>query len=111
MTGKAYYRMLYQDYKLHLDKFKQSHWMPCVEAGELTDDTEIVVYVEADEGAHLALESDSNLHAMSSITAGSTMCSDCVTALQHHGVTAEDNMYKAARKLAQSNPALRPARF
>ena len=75
MTGKCYYLTTLGAWRRHAARFANSHWLAfeaaagekssseqpasIAQASEATGDaTRILVLVEADEGAHLALEDD-----------------------------------------------------
>ena|ERR1700722_764522 len=111
-SSKAYYRMTLGTHNSLCQNFLQSHWIPCDPAiTNPTDTTEIVTYVEGGETTHLSLEDNPDVHAMSLILAGTTLCAACQTTLSSRGITSVDTMYTAGLKLAATLPTLRPSRF
>ena len=72
MTGKRYYLTTLGAWHRHAARFVNSHWLalgeaaPTVAPGEVAadDTTPILALVEADEGAHLALEDDVAFEAL-----------------------------------------------
>ena len=60
MTGKCYYLTTLGDWQRHAARFANSHFIALDSASEPSpsDATQILALVEADEGAHLALEDD-----------------------------------------------------
>lgn len=110
-SSKAYYRMTLGTHNSLCQNFLQSHWVPCDPSATITDDTEIVTYLEGGETTHLSLEDNPDVHAMSLILAGTTLCAACQTALASRGITSVDTMYTAGLKLAAILPTLKPTRF
>jgi len=64
MTGKCYYRTTLVAWRRHAGRFANSHWLALNSGAPPDDATPILVLVEADEGAHLALESDPVFEAL-----------------------------------------------
>jgi hypothetical protein len=112
MNSRLYYRTTYGQWKSQAANFVQSHLIPCSPADTtFLDATPVVVYVEASEGSHMALESDQAWHQMSLLVSGSTLCSACVASLSSYGITSQDNMFNAGKKLGATSPGLKPSRF
>jgi hypothetical protein len=111
ITSKIYYRMSLGTHNSLCQNFSQSHCLPCDPSAAITDDTEIVTYIEGREDTHFALEDNPAVHVMSLILAGTTLCSACQAALNGRGITSTDTMYTAGTKLAAILPTLRPSRF
>jgi hypothetical protein len=112
ITSKLFYRTTFGQHQANCQNFKQSHFMPCdPTVTTFVDATPIVTQIEADEGTHLALQANTAFHTMALLVAGTTLCAACVTALGAYNITATDNMWTAAKKLALVHPELRPTRF
>jgi hypothetical protein len=112
VTSRSYYRCTYKSFLEHHHSFSHSHFLPCdASVFEMQDDTEIVVMVDALEHAHIALESDPEVHSMGSIIVNNPLCGACVTALTVRGVMSTDTAFAAYRKLGQIHPGMKPSRF
>jgi hypothetical protein len=112
MQGRQFFRVKQADFMARHREFLESHGSPEDPMLEtIVDSTPMVYQIIADESVLQSLDDDPAWHAMSLISAGSTLCADCVTGLAKHGVTTGDNMFVAARRLGNHNPLLRPARF
>jgi len=117
MTTKVFYRMTHGEWKAQTANFFQSHLIPCdptsfiLAGNKFKSSTPVVVYVEASEGTHLALEANPAVHVMSLLIAGTPLCSECVASLSAYGIVAGDNMWVASKKLAAIHPGLRASRF
>jgi hypothetical protein len=111
MLSKIYYRTTLGAHNAQCQNFVGSHWIPCSPTATISDSTEILVQIEASEGAHDSLSSDPGFHTLSLLVAGTPLCSACVSALSSYGIVAGDSMYVAARKLSAISPGLKPTRF
>jgi len=100
MTGKAYYITTLSDWQRHAHRFTQSHWIS-LEAPK------ICVLVEADEGAHLALEDDPAFEALPHPLAQKPIPASAQSALEPHGVTPGAATFDAAEALARVHPLLK----
>jgi hypothetical protein len=117
MNSRLYYRTTYGEWKAQSANFVASHLIPTDPTsfaqgfGKFVKETEVVVQVEASEGTHLSLESNPAWHVMSLLVAGTPLCPECVSSLAAYGITAADNMWTCAKKLAAIHPGLRATRF
>jgi hypothetical protein len=111
MTGKQYYRSTLAAWKQNLNLFQNSSWIPTNPSEVLTDDSEIVVYIEASETTHQLLSEDVRWHPMSLTITGTQLCKRCVEALSAHGISQGDTMFSVARKLQKIHSGLAPQRF
>ncbi len=79
---------------------------PSIAASE-TDATPILVLIEADEGAHLALEDDGAFEALPHPLAQKPISEAAQTALAAHGVATGATMFDATEAVARVHPLLR----
>jgi hypothetical protein len=112
MTGKAYYLTTFGDWHRHAARFANSHFVmldapasgdpatPCADA-------RILVLIEADEGAHLALEDDPAFEALPHPLAQKPISAAAQSALAPHGVASGATTFDAAEALARVHPLLR----
>jgi hypothetical protein len=137
MTGKRYYLATLSAWQRHAPRFANSHFVvldvpvesagptpfapPVVqsEAGNCTassephhnlesgDSARIIVLVEADEGAHLALEDDPLFEPLPHPLANKPISDAAQSALASHGVAPGANTFDAAEALARVHPLLR----
>jgi hypothetical protein len=132
MTGKRYYITTLGDWQRHAARFANSHWLalgeqPSASVGdsaarastdtdraavvasdcELSAATPIVVLVEADEGAHLALEDDAAFEALPHPLAQKPISDAAQSALAAHGVAPGATTFDAAEAVARAHPLLR----
>lgn len=128
MTGKCYYLTTLDAWRRHAARFANSHWLaleaPTLEslssarpanneqASEATNDapgeaTRILVLVEADEGAHLALEDDPAFEPLPHPLAQKSISEAAQAALAPHGVAPGANTFDAAEAVARVHPLLR----
>ncbi|MGH9682170.1 MAG: hypothetical protein ACRD4S_00950 [Candidatus Acidiferrales bacterium] len=73
----------------------------------LADATPIIVLVEADEGAHLALEDDAAFEALPHPLAQKPISDTAQSALAAHGVTPGASTFEVAEAVARAHPLLR----
>ncbi|MGH9757992.1 MAG: hypothetical protein ACRD4M_09665 [Candidatus Acidiferrales bacterium] len=128
MTGKCYYLTTLGAWRNHAARFANSHWMaldPAAgektslaqpakspHAGEAIGDTmRILVLVEADEGAHLALEDDARFEPLPHPLAQKSISDAAQAALSSHGVAPGATTFDAAEAAARVHPLLRPRVF
>ncbi len=109
MTGKLYYRTTLADWQRHAPRFANSHWIAL--GGEVGDATPILVLVEADEGAHLALEDDAAFEPLPHPLAQKPISAATQAALALHGVAPGATIFEAAEILARVHPLLRHRTF
>jgi hypothetical protein len=135
MTGKRYYLTTLGAWHRHAGRFTNSHWLalgtaplgnsftsvqgitpagtaccaptePGIAAWE-TDATPIIVLIEADEGAHLALEDNAAFEGLPHPLAQKPISEAAQTALAAHGVGPGATMFDAAEAVARVHPLLR----
>jgi hypothetical protein len=91
MTGKRYYLTTFGAWHEHAARFANSHWLALPRAndefaGAPNEATAILVLVEADEGAHLALEDDAAFEALPHPLSQLPISEAAQAALAQHGV-------------------------
>jgi hypothetical protein len=137
MTGHRYYITTLGAWQRHASRFANSHWLALgeqspsaalrVEDGGLKpaatkagpqqsaaapgDAAPILVLVEADEGAHLALEDDAAFEALPHALAQKPISDAAQAALATHGVAPGATTFDAAEAAARAHPLLRPRVF
>ncbi|HVB87854.1 MAG TPA: hypothetical protein VNK23_14435 [Candidatus Dormibacteraeota bacterium] len=117
MTAKAYYLTTLGDWQRHAGRFASSHWLALDQAiGEAHaqsadaaphSGTRILVLVEADEGAHLALEGDAAFEALPHPLALRPVSEAAQTALAAISVAPGATTFDAAEAAARVHPLLR----
>ena len=115
MTGKRHYLTTLGAWHRNTARFTNSHWLalsqatPTVAPGNPASDdaTPILVLIEADEGAHLALEDDTAFEALPHPLAQKPISETAQTALAAHGVATGATMFDAAEAVARVHPLLR----
>jgi hypothetical protein len=115
MTGKRYYLTTLGAWHRHAARFANSHWIalgaaaPTDAPGDVASDeaTPILVLVEADEGAHLALEDDAAFEALPHPLAQKPISEAAQAALAAHGVAPGATTFDAAEAVARVHPLLR----
>jgi hypothetical protein len=122
MTGKLYYRTTLAAWQRHAHRFANSHWIALGQGtappGDSAashdaahtppeDATPILVLVEADEGAHLALEDDPAFEPLPHPLAQKPISAATQAALALHGVAPGATTFDAAEALARVHPLLR----
>jgi hypothetical protein len=100
MTGKRYYITTVEAWQRQAGRFAHSHWVAL-------EPPAILVLVEADEGAHLALEDDAEFEALPHPLAQQPVPEATQKALAWHGVGAGATTFDAAEVLAKVHPLLR----
>jgi hypothetical protein len=103
MTGKRYYITTVEAWQRHAARFVNSHWVSLRPA----DSTSILLLVDADEGAHLALEDDVAFEALPHPLAQKVISDVAQAALAEHGVPPGATTFDAAEVLARVHPLLR----
>src|ERR1700679_154463 len=109
MTGKQYYLTTLGAWHHHAALFANSHLLALSRAATTdatcsiasNDATPILVLVEADEGAHLALEDDAAFEALPHPLAQKAISEAAQTALAAHGVTPGATTFEAAEAVAR----------
>src|SRR5277367_3511345 len=112
MTGKSYYITTLADWQRHAARFVNSHWIAldsrAPDENAASDaDAKILVLIEADEGVHLALESESAFEALPHPLGQKPISDAAQSALARHGVAPGATTFDAAEALARVHPLLR----
>ncbi len=121
MTGKAYYLTTLGALQRHSARLNTSHWLALVPSGEpvpaicepdsaamaLPETAQILALIEADEGAHLALEDDADFQALPHPLAQRSISPEAQAALAAYGVAPGATTFDAAETVAQFHPLLR----
>jgi hypothetical protein len=101
MTGKRYYITTLEAWQRHAALFVNSHWA-ALDASPL-----ILLLVDADEGAHLALEDDAAFEALPHPLAQKAISDSAQAALASHGVSAGATTFDVAESASRLHPLLR----
>ena len=119
MTGKRYYITTLGDWQRHAARFATSHFIvldapaaepchaPTKEAPLPDGGARILALIEADEGAHLALEDDAAFEALPHPLAQKPISDAAQSALAAHGVAPGATTFDAAEAVARVHPLLR----
>lgn len=107
MTGKLYYLATLGAWRRRAARFLHSHWI-AVEAEHIADDaSKIFVVVDADEGAHGALDDDPDFVPLPHPLSQRPISEAGQTALSKFGVAAGANTFEVAEIMARVHPLLR----
>lgn len=121
MTGKAYYLTTLGALRRHSARLNTSHWLALVPQGEpipaigepdsaamaLPETAQILALIEADEGAHLALEDDAEFQALPHPLAQRPISQAAQQALAAYGVAPGATTFDATDLVARVHPLLR----
>ncbi|HTV60376.1 MAG TPA: hypothetical protein VMJ93_16000 [Verrucomicrobiae bacterium] len=113
MTGKRYYLTTLGAWQRHAHRFANSHWVAVGGSSSTAaplnpgDATPIAVLVEADEGAHLALEDDTAFEPLPHPLSPRPLSASAQAALALHGVPAGATAFDASEALARLHPLLK----
>jgi hypothetical protein len=115
MTGKRYYLTTLDAWHRHAARFVNSHWLALGQAalGDATghfgpdEVTPILVLIEADEGAHLALEDDAAFEALPHPLAQKPISEAAQAALGANGIAPGATTFDAVEAAARVHPLLR----
>ena len=130
MTGKRYYITTLAGWRTHAPRFANSHFIvldapqaasgapgptsgdgncaaTTLAADASPDVTSILVLVEGDEGAHLALEDEPAFEALPHPLAQKAISPAAQAALAVHGVAPGATTFDAAEAVARIHPLLR----
>lgn len=118
MTGKRYYISTLRDWRRHAGRFSNSHWfaLPSEETNpqaggapseDAAENPRILILVEADEGAHLALEDDPAFQPLPHPLAQRAISAAAREALAGCGVRPGATTFDVAEALAKFHPLLR----
>jgi hypothetical protein len=105
MTGRRYYLTTLGNWLRHSARFANSHWLALSDAAD--DSAPILALIEADEGAHLALEADPSFEALPHPLSQLPISDAAQAALAHHGVAPGATTFDAAEAVARVHPLLR----
>jgi hypothetical protein len=107
MTGKLYYLTTLGGWRRHAARFLHSHWI-AMEAHRVVDEaSKIFVVVDADEGAHAALDDDPDFEALPHPMSNLPISEAGQNALAPFGVNAGANTFEVAEAMARMHPMLR----
>ncbi|MGH9734658.1 MAG: hypothetical protein ACRD8A_08730 [Candidatus Acidiferrales bacterium] len=127
MTGKRYYVTTLRACQRHTNRFSNSHWFTLplaqpVEAepggtsnsgatvtpnGSAPEDSPILLLVEADEGAHLALEDDPAFEALPHPLAQAAVSENARSALASLDLPSDATTFDVAEAASRFHPLLR----
>lgn len=117
MTAKAYYLTTLGDWQRHAGRFANSHWLALDETigdahAQSADAaphaaTRILLLVEADEGAHLALEDDAAFEPLPHPLAQRPVSDTVQSELAALGVASGATTFDAAEAASRVHPLLR----
>jgi len=112
MTGKSYYLTTLGDWRRHMAKFAHSHYVvldssPGEAAQEPSEALRILVLVEADEGAHNALEDDPTFEALPHPLQQKPLPEAARAALSGKGIGAGASTFDVAEMIGRVHPLLR----
>jgi hypothetical protein len=109
MTGKRYYLTTLGDWQRHAARFANSHFiaLDAPPDSPAHDATQIFALVEADEGAHLALEDDAGFEALPHALMQKPISDRAQAALAPFGLAPGATTFDAAEILARFHPLLR----
>ena len=122
MTGKRYYLTTLGAWQRHAPRFVSSHFI-ILEPSDTTEEgtpynapvvnneDQIIVFVEADEGAHLALEDEPVFEALPHTLTQKPISNTAHAALAQHGINSGTTTFDAAEVLARVHPLLRHCVF
>lgn len=108
MSGKRYYLSTLSAWQRHAARFSHSHWFALSSPHEETStDTPILLLVEADEGAHLALEDDPAFEPLPHPLAAKPISEAAQKKLAVLGIPSRATTFDVAEALARFHPLLR----
>src|SRR4029077_601785 len=108
MTRRRYYLTTLGDWQRQSARFANSHWLALTDAAEVADEsTPVVALIEADEGAHLALEDDDAFEALPHPMSQLPISESAQAALARHGVAPGATTFDASEAIARLHPLLR----
>lgn len=126
MIGKRYYISTLVDWRRHAARFTASHWFALnaitesAAIGDATLDTvkeshetrqPILILVEGDEGAHLALEDDPAFESLPHPLSQKPISAETQKALANMGIPSGATTFDVAAALARFHPLLRHCVF
>jgi hypothetical protein len=105
MTGRRYYLTTLGNWERHSARFANSHWLALSDAAD--DSAPILALIDADEGAHLALEDDAAFEALPHPLSQLPISEAAQAALAHLGVAPGATTFDAMEAVARAHPLLR----
>jgi len=105
MTGRRYYLTTLGNWQRHSARFANSHWLALSDAAD--DSAAIFALIDADEGAHLALEDDAAFEALPHPLSQLPISEAAQAALAHLGVSPGATTFDATEAVARAHPLLR----
>jgi hypothetical protein len=105
MTGRRYYLTTLGDWQRHAMRFANSHWL-ALDGTPPGDTTRILVLVEADECAHLALEDDAAFEPLPHPLAQKSISDAAQSFLAPHGVASGATTLDVAEAVGRAHPLL-----
>jgi hypothetical protein len=107
MNGRAYYVTTLGEWRRHADRFGNSHWVAADPAAAQIDAACILVLIEADEGAHLALDQHPGFEALPHPLSAKPVSAHIAEKLAAHGVAPGATTFDIAEAVARAHPLLR----
>jgi hypothetical protein len=109
MTAKAYYLTTLGEWQRHAARFANSHWLSLDDTAgaQPHSATRILVLIEADEGAHLALEDDPAFEPLPHPLAQRPISAAAKSALAPLRLASGATTFDAAEAAARVHPLLR----
>ena len=105
MSGRRYYLTTLGDWQRHAPRFASSHWLALSDAAD--DSVPVLALIEADEGAHLALEDAAAFEALPHPLSQLPISAAAQAALSRHGVEPGATTFDASEAVARVHPLLR----
>jgi len=110
MLGRSYYLTTLDAWQRASARFASSHFAHANPAGSAPGPpnlSQILAFVEADEGVHNALSSDPEWEALPHPLSNKPVSARVAAALAAHGVTAGATTFDVADAVARAHPILR----
>ncbi|HEX5422053.1 MAG TPA: hypothetical protein VFW94_00770 [Candidatus Acidoferrales bacterium] len=117
MTGKRYYVTTLRAWQGHMNRFSNSHWLTLRSAaageakggpnGDSAEDSPILLLVEADEGAHSALEDDPAFEPLPFPLTQTPVSENARSALAGLSLPSDATTFDVAEAASRFHPLLR----
>src|SRR5579864_5427234 len=109
MTGRRYYFTTIGAWRRHASRCEEAHFVMVSVPATDSDDAgaQIFALVDADEGAHLAMEKDAEFEPLPHPLARVPVSQRVSAALTQFGVAHGDDTFTVAEKLSRVNPLMR----
>lgn len=104
MTGKLHYITTVGDWKTKQHLFASSHWIAVDPQALITDQTKIIVGINADEGVHLMLEQDTSFEALPHPLSTGSVGAKLAGKLAAHGVQPSHTAFEVLNLLKKKHP-------